>query len=233
VIVLGTASSAQAVAPIAVVAAKLIKDPKVIGRTLENVPIEMPNATTRTAGGHTFWNRIDESQGWKLQCNKLMGNCRILDPDDYRFGWGGEGAMRRMFDALKKNGMVFYHSSGLPDIQVTLGGKVFWDNLASQDGWRVQQNKFSGHCRVLDADDRRVAWGRCADLASIFENRLAAADVGIRVVPVVHSPASDPLVVIRVVPEVQSPASAAPVAPGGLQGPPAATVGCQFDTQCK
>jgi len=150
------------------VAAKIIKDPEIIGRTLNDIPMEMPNVVTKTMGGHTFWDNEDKHRGWKLQCNKIAGNCRIIDPDDYRFAWGGKGPMKKTFKALKANGMVFYRPTGLPDIQATMGGKVFWTNLAEQGGWKVQQNDFSSHCRILDPQDNRVAWGRCDDLGAVF-----------------------------------------------------------------
>lgn len=41
----------------------------------------------------------------------------------------------------------------------TLGGKQFWaDELFFHD-WRVQRNVLTGHCRLLDGDDVRHAWG--------------------------------------------------------------------------
>lgn len=151
------------------IAIKILKDPKIIGRKLNAIPMEMPNAITKTMGGHTFWDTKEKNRGWKLQCNKIAGNCRILDPDDYRFAWGGKAAMRKVFAALEANGMVFYHPTGLPDLQITLGGKVFWSDVAERDGWRVQKNQFSGHCRILDPGDKRLAWGRCDDLGALFE----------------------------------------------------------------
>ena len=48
----------------------------------------------------------------------------------------------------------------LPNIPLpTMGGKVFWKTLAEKDGWKVQKNMFTGHCRVLDPNDVRMAWG--------------------------------------------------------------------------
>lgn len=41
----------------------------------------------------------------------------------------------------------------------TLGGHVFWDTLAESKGWKLQQNMFTGHCRILDPGDYRKAWG--------------------------------------------------------------------------
>lgn len=152
-------------AAVAKIALDVVKDPKIIGRKLNDVPFEMPSVITKTMGGHTFWKDEDKQGGWRFQCNKIARNCRILDPDDYRFAWGGKDAVRKTFKALKANGMVFYRSTGLPDLQATLGGKVFWEDLASEGGWRVQQNKLSGHCRIIDPQDQRLAWGRCDDLA--------------------------------------------------------------------
>ncbi|NGQ95596.1 hypothetical protein G3578_10560 [Brevibacillus sp. SYP-B805] len=41
----------------------------------------------------------------------------------------------------------------------TAGGKVFWDTLDRRNGWKLQQNMFTGHFRILDPDDVRQAWG--------------------------------------------------------------------------
>ena len=48
----------------------------------------------------------------------------------------------------------------LPNIPFpTMGGKVFWKTLAEKDGWKVQKNMFTGHCRVLNPNNVRKAWG--------------------------------------------------------------------------
>lgn len=41
----------------------------------------------------------------------------------------------------------------------TLGGHVFWTDLAIVQGWRVQRNAVFGNCRILDPAGRRKAWG--------------------------------------------------------------------------
>ena len=53
-----------------------------------------------TLGGKVFWENIVEHAGWRLQKNKLMTNCRILNPEDIRVAWGGESSMRRAFDKM-------------------------------------------------------------------------------------------------------------------------------------
>ena len=48
----------------------------------------------------------------------------------------------------------------LPNIPMkTMGGKVWWDDIVSYNGWRLQQNKFTRHARILDNNDTRIAWG--------------------------------------------------------------------------
>lgn len=60
-------------------------------------------------------------------------------------------------------------NSPMPNIPLpTMGGPIFWNDLASANGWRVQQNGFTNHCRVLDPDNWRFAWGSEDDILSLF-----------------------------------------------------------------
>ena len=48
----------------------------------------------------------------------------------------------------------------LPNINLpTMGGEVWWRNLVEVNGWRVQQNSVTKHCRILDPDNIRRGWG--------------------------------------------------------------------------
>lgn len=42
----------------------------------------------------------------------------------------------------------------------TLGGRLFWGDVHFLRGYRIQQNVFTGHFRLLDPSDRRCASGR-------------------------------------------------------------------------
>ena len=44
----------------------------------------------------------------------------------------------------------------------TMGGKQFWTDMVHLQGYRIQRNSQSGHCRVLDPSDTRLAWGNMA-----------------------------------------------------------------------
>lgn len=41
----------------------------------------------------------------------------------------------------------------------TAGGKVFWDELDAREGYVLQRHSLTGHCRILNDDNIRVAWG--------------------------------------------------------------------------
>lgn len=59
----------------------------------------------------------------------------------------------------------------LPNIPMTtLGGHVFWKDLAQENGWRLQKNMFTNHCRILDPSDVRRAWGSEGDMLKLLES---------------------------------------------------------------
>ena len=45
----------------------------------------------------------------------------------------------------------------------TLGGRQFWGDVQFFHGWRIQQNIFTRHYRLLDSNDNRYAWGSLED----------------------------------------------------------------------
>ena len=41
--------------------------------------------------------------------------------------------------------------------EITMGGKVWWNNIKISDEFRIQQNIISGHYRILNGQDRRIS----------------------------------------------------------------------------
>lgn len=41
----------------------------------------------------------------------------------------------------------------------TIGGKVFWTDIKVINGWRIQKNVITGHCRLLNPRKIRYQWG--------------------------------------------------------------------------
>ena len=59
--------------------------------------------------------------------------------------------------------------ASLPNIPTsTNGGHVFWKNLTECNGWRLQQNRITHHCRILDPQDVRRAWGGDEAMVKLF-----------------------------------------------------------------
>jgi hypothetical protein len=79
---------------------KIATDPQSLGRFLNCLDSPMPNIETLTMGGEVFWQTIANVDGWKLQENKVFGNCRILDPNNIRKAWGGKKAILAAFEKL-------------------------------------------------------------------------------------------------------------------------------------
>ena len=60
--------------------------------------------------------------------------------------------VQQLFDTLSK--------ASMPNIPFpTMGGQVFWNTIAECNGWRLQQNMFTQHARILDSSNVRIAWG--------------------------------------------------------------------------
>lgn len=50
----------------------------------------------------------------------------------------------------------------------TMGGLFFWETLDESDRLRLQQNRFTEHCRILDLKNRRIAWGVRKRMEDLF-----------------------------------------------------------------
>jgi len=68
----------------------------------------------------------------------------------------------------------------------TLGGRQFWGDVHYFRGWRIQQNVFTKHYRLIDAENARHTWGsfeECqATLVKIREDRKLKPETGSAVI---------------------------------------------------
>lgn len=46
---------------------------------------------------------------------------------------------------------------------------LWWKVLDSLGGWKLEKNKVTGHCRIIDPDKLRKAWGRECEMRAAFE----------------------------------------------------------------
>ncbi len=51
----------------------------------------------------------------------------------------------------------------------TMGGHVLWKELEECRGWRLQQNLVTGHCRILNPESQRLAWGEEETMRQAFQ----------------------------------------------------------------
>jgi len=80
-------------------------------------------------------------------------------------------------DIISSGRAVIDKKGKMPNIEFpTLGGRVFWKVLADNDGWQLQKNFFTGHCRILDSNNIRKAWGSeqsmWAEFFEIFDRQI-------------------------------------------------------------
>ena len=147
------------------------------------VPQDFSNVDFPTAGGTVWWDALDSYKGWILQQNQASGHCRIIDDSGVRRAWGRKNEMTLSFEKVKnqlsakKNGEKAVSSKDIVVIQdytnwdrSTGGGTVWWNTLDSYKGWKLQQHKLTGHCRILDDSDVRRAWGEAAKMRVSFDD---------------------------------------------------------------
>lgn len=71
----------------------------------------------------------------------------------------------------------------------TMGGMQLWTDETLQGGWRVQRHVGTGHCRLLDNNDIRQAWGMDDDCEAARTVRSARGEIGanpVRMTLLVH-----------------------------------------------
>ena len=77
--------------------------------------------------------------------------------------------------ALRLQTLQAEYGEGRPNLVApTMGGKQFWKDVLVQQGWRVQYNVLTETHRLLDANNKRQAWGSYEGCMVAFErHRLA------------------------------------------------------------
>jgi len=50
-----------------------------------------------------------------------------------------------------------------------MDSEIWWTVLDSSRGWKLEKNKVTGHCRIIDPDKLRKAWGRESEMRTAFE----------------------------------------------------------------
>ena len=79
---------------------------------------------------------------------------------------------------------------GFPNLKFgTMGGKQFWTDFLWRDDYRIQQNFYTGHFRLLNPRDQRLAWGNYSHCVQRLEKAHpipAVAEQSTDVIVVIH-----------------------------------------------
>ena len=76
---------------------------------------------------------------------------------------------RRILSGEEPSGKVMV-PQGFPGVEGhVMDSMVWWDVLDSSGGWKLEKNKVTGHCRIIDPGRLRKAWGREAEMRAAFE----------------------------------------------------------------
>ena len=65
------------------------------------VPQDMPTVEGKVMDAGFWWDTLAETNGWKLQRNKVTGHGRIIDPRKVRKAWGAVEEMAKAFEKVK------------------------------------------------------------------------------------------------------------------------------------
>jgi hypothetical protein len=68
-------------------------------------------------------------------------------------------------------GRLLESIGSMPNIPTkTMGGYVFWKDIANVNGWRLQRNQVFGNYRILDPNNIRRAWGGESAMLQFFQS---------------------------------------------------------------
>ena len=65
------------------------------------VPQALPTVEGKVLDSGFWWDTLAETNGWKLQRNKVTGHGRIIDPGKVRKAWGGVEEMEKSFEKVR------------------------------------------------------------------------------------------------------------------------------------
>ena len=76
---------------------------------------------------------------------------------------------RRILGGEEPSGKVMV-PQGFPGVEGhVMDSEIWWTVLDSSGGWKLEKNKVTGHCRIIDPDKLRKAWGRESEMRTAFE----------------------------------------------------------------
>ena len=82
---------------------------------------------------------------------------------------GHLNTINRILGGEEPSGKVMV-PQGFPGVEGhVMDSEIWWTVLDSSGGWKLEKNKVTGHCRIIDPDKLRKAWGRESEMRAAFE----------------------------------------------------------------
>ncbi|MFN0057702.1 MAG: esterase/lipase family protein [Planctomycetota bacterium] len=132
-------------------------------------PLRVEQSRDRESGMEHYLPLRQAVLGYVIEQHRESDRCRVravlpLAPQVICTG-GRDECERALVEVLETQ-----YGDGHPNLPFqTLGAKQFWTDLFWYNGWRIQQHCGTGHCRLLDPDDLRRAWGTREACRVVFE----------------------------------------------------------------
>ena len=76
---------------------------------------------------------------------------------------------RRILGGEEPSGKVMVPQDFLGVEGRVMDSEIWWTVLDSSGGWKLEKNNVTGHCRIIDPDKLRKAWGREPEMRTAFE----------------------------------------------------------------
>ncbi|MDO4630307.1 MAG: hypothetical protein Q4C70_14105 [Planctomycetia bacterium] len=150
------------------------------------VPQDLYNIELGVYDGKVWWSNLYSYNNWQLQQNNVTGHCRILYPWGERVAWGSRTLMFNSFEKVvwqlsdrkisesSRNIPNLTHFVEVPQDEINanlevVDGEVWWNTIQELDGWKLQQHKLTSHCRILDPNKIRRAWGSESNMNNSFQ----------------------------------------------------------------
>lgn len=78
--------------------------------------------------------------------------------------------MSAILRIIEENPRLLSEMGDCPNLEIpTAGGKVFWKDIKTSNGWRLQYNFITGLSRIIDENGVRKAWGTPVIMAEKFK----------------------------------------------------------------
>ena len=69
-------------------------------------------------------------------------------------------ALRAVLEGVEPENRQLLVPQGRINVEMkVLDAGIWWDVLETADGWKLERNRLTGHCRILDSAKKRKAWG--------------------------------------------------------------------------